>query len=325
MEKEIKAVVLAAGKSKRMKSGFSKVVHKILGREIIHFLLDSLAAAGIHEEDIIVVAGENLEELKRVIQRNVKYAVQEEQLGSAHALLSAGEYLQHFNGDLLVTVGDNPYITASELKKLITRHREIQAQCTFISAVFPFTPPPYGRIIRDENNVVIGVVEELDAAPEQLKIREVNSSIYMFDNKVVFPLLSRIGNNNEKGEYYLTDIVTLLRERHYRIDAVEADDYFISIGINNRWELQEAQKRFNRAHLEHLALEKGVTILQPETVTIEYGVEIGRDTVIYPCTYIASGTSIGTNCQIGPFVYLKGVEIKDNETVRHEKREAQRL
>lgn len=321
MEKEIKAVVLAAGKSKRMKSGFSKVVHKILGKEIIHFLLDSLVEAGVLETDIVVVAGENLEELKQVVQRDVQYVVQEEQLGTAHALLSAREYLHDFDGDLLVTVGDNPYITAPELKKLITRHREIQVQCTLISAVFPSTPPPYGRIIRDENNGVIGIVEELDAAPEQLKIREVNSSIYLFDNKVVFPLLFKIGNNNEKGEYYLTDIIELLREGGYGIDAVKADDYFISIGINNRWELQEAQERFNQAHLEHLAIEKGVTILQPETVTIEYGVDIGRDTVIYPCTYIASGTKIGTNCQIGPFVYLEGVEIKDNKTVRHEKRE----
>ncbi len=315
MKKEIKAVVLAAGKSKRMKSGFSKVAHKILGKEIIHFLLDSLVEAGIHETDIIIVAGQNLEELKSVVHRDVQYAVQENQLGTADALLSAKEFIHDFDGDLLVTVGDNPYITAAELKKLIARHREIDSQCTFISAVFPFTPPPYGRVIRAENNAVTGVVEEIDASPEQLKIREVNSSIYLFDNKTVFPLLFKIGNNNRKGEFYLTDIIKLLKERNYTIDAVKTDDYYISIGINNRWELQEAQERFNRARLEELALEKGVTILQPATVTIEYDVEIGMDTVIYPSTYIASGTKIGENCRIGPFVYLSNVEIKDNEKI----------
>ncbi|MDQ1351197.1 MAG: transferase protein [Acidobacteriota bacterium] len=319
MNRKIKAVVLAAGKSKRMKSTSSKVVHKILGKEIIHFLLDSLIESGIHETDIIIVAGQNLEELKKVVHRNVQYAVQEQQLGTADALLSAKEFIHDFDGDLLVTVGDNPYITAAELEKLITRHREINSQCTFISAVFPFTPPPYGRVIRDENNAVTDVVEELDASPEQLKIREVNSSIYMFDNKVVFPLLFKIDNNNRKGEYYLTDIIKLLKERDYTIDAVKADDYYISIGINNRWELQEAQERFNRARLEELALEKGVTILQPSTVTIEYDVEIGMDTVIYPSTYIASGTKIGANCRIGPFVYLNKVEIKDNEEICFEK------
>ncbi|HLP62812.1 MAG TPA: sugar phosphate nucleotidyltransferase [Candidatus Deferrimicrobium sp.] len=324
MKKEIKAVVLAAGKSKRMKSGFSKVVHKILGKEIIGFLLDSLVEAGIHESNIIVVAGQNLDELKKVIHRNVQYAVQQNQLGTADALLSAGEYLRDFDGDVLVTVGDNPYITAVELKKLIARHQEVESQCTLISAVFPFPPPPYGRIIRNAHNEVMGVVEDLDASPEQLEIREVNASIYMFANKVVFPLLFKIENGNQKGEYYLTDIIKILKDRNYKIDAVKTDDYFISIGINNRWELQEAQERFNQAHLKTLALEKGVTILQPETVTIEYNVEIGMDTVIYPSTYIAAGTKIGSNCRIGPFVYLSNVEIKDNEEISFESKDLYR-
>jgi bifunctional UDP-N-acetylglucosamine pyrophosphorylase/glucosamine-1-phosphate N-acetyltransferase len=321
MKKEIKAVVLAAGKSKRMKSAFSKMVHKILGKEIINFLLDALVECGVVETDITVVIGKNADELKQVIKRNVNYAVQKEQLGTADALLAAKEYFRDFTGDLLVTVGDNPYITAGELKRLIDRHREVDSKCTFISAVFPFPPPPYGRIIREESGAVTGVVEELDCTPEQLKIREVNSSIYLFDNRVVFPLLFKIGNNNRKGEYYLTDIITLLKEVNHKIDAVKTDDYFISIGINNRWELQEAQKRFNEANLEYLAVEKGVTFLQPESVTVEYGVEIGQDTVIYPSTYIATGTTIGKNCEIGPFVYLKGVNVKDNETIRFEKRE----
>jgi bifunctional UDP-N-acetylglucosamine pyrophosphorylase/glucosamine-1-phosphate N-acetyltransferase len=321
MNKEIKVVVLAAGKSKRMKSGFTKVVHKILGKEIINYLLDSLAAVGIDESNIILVCGENLDEIKAVVSRDVRYALQKEQLGTAHALLSAREYIQDFTGDLLVTVGDNPYITADELNKLIVRHRETRSQCTFISAVFPFKPPPYGRVLRGEKQEVTGVVEEIDATSEQLKIREVNSSIYLFDNRVVFPLLFKIHNNNSKGEYYLTDIIALLKERNQAIEAVKADDYYISIGINNRWELQEAQEKFNESRMKRLALDAGVTILQPGSVTIEYNVEIGKDTVIYPSTYIAAGTRIGKNCQIGPFVYLRGVDIKDNEVIRFERRD----
>ena len=250
MKKEIKAVVLAAGKSKRMKSAFSKMVHKILGKEIINFLLDALIECGIDETNITVVIGKNSDELKRVIKRKVNYAIQEEQLGTADALLAAKEYFRDFSGDLLVTVGDNPYITVKELKRLIDHHQEVDSKCTFISAVFPFSPPPYGRIIRDVNGAVAGVVEELDCTPEQLKIREVNSSIYLFDNRVVFPLLFKIGNNNRKGEYYLTDIITLLKEVNQKIEAIKTDDYFISIGINNRWELQDAQKRFNETNLE---------------------------------------------------------------------------
>ncbi|MCP4220218.1 MAG: NTP transferase domain-containing protein [bacterium] len=318
MKKEIKVVVLAAGKSKRMKSDVTKMVHKILGREIINFLLDSLVEAGIAQHNIIMVASEeNILQLKKIIRRDVEYAIQKEQQGTADALLSAKEYIKDFSGDVLVTVGDNPYITAVELKNLIAHHQQTEAQCSFISAVFPHTPPPYGRILRGPNGAVTGIVEEVDANPQQKEIREVNASIYLMDNTVAYPLLLNIDNKNEKGEYYLTDIIQLLRENNHRIEAVKTDNYFISIGINNRWELQEAQQRFNDERLKHLSMETGVTILQPQSVTIEYGVKIGKDTVIYPSTYLAAGTRVGSNCRIGPFVYLENTHIADNKTIRH--------
>jgi bifunctional UDP-N-acetylglucosamine pyrophosphorylase/glucosamine-1-phosphate N-acetyltransferase len=320
MKRQIRAVILAAGKAKRMNSRCSKVLHKILGKEIINFLVDSLMESGIAENDIIIVCGQNLQAVQQAVKRDVRYCIQSEQLGTAHALLSAREYIKDFSGDFLVAVGDNPYITAKELKKLMAYHRHQKSTCTFISALFPHRPPPYGRIIRDSNGEVIDVVEEIDATLEQLKIREVNSSIYMFDNPTVYPLLYEIGNENEKGEYYLTDIVKILKKHHHHIHAVTADDYSVSIGINDRWELQQAQRRFNEESLQRLTLEAGVTILQPETVTVEFDVKIGRDTVIYPSTYIAAGSQIGENCRIGPFTYLAGVEIKDGETVSFEKR-----
>ena len=247
----------------------------------------------------------NIDEVKGIVKRDVAYAIQENQLGTGDALLSAKDHIHDFTGDLLVTAGDNPYITSVELKKLIDEHRNTGADCSLSSAVFPETPPPYGRIIRDESQAVLGVVEEKEATPEQLKIREVNASIYMFNNEVVFPLLSQIDNNNSKGEYYLTDIIEILKNRDHRIEAVIADDYFVSIGINNRWELHEAQQKFNLARLKELAVDQGVTIMQPETVTIEFDVEIGQDTVIYPSTYIAAGTRIGENCRDRAF-YLSG-------------------
>lgn len=319
MAQEIKAVVLAAGKSKRMKSDFTKMVHRILGKEIINYLLDSLTEAGIKEENIVLVVGDNRDEIEAVVKRKVRYTIQEEQLGTAHALLAAKEQIENFQGHLIVTVGDNPYINAHELKKLIREHQGKKSICSFISAVFPQVPPPYGRVIRGEKGDVLDVVEEIEATPEQLAIREVNSSIYIFDNTVTFPLLFEIDNQNEKGEYYLTDIIKILKKNNHRIHAVKADDYAISIGINNKWELQQAQEKFNRANLRRLAEEEGVTILQPETVTIEAGVEIGKDTVIYPSTYIASGTKIGKNCRIGPFVYLKNTTLPDNEEISFKK------
>jgi len=320
MEKGIRAVVLAAGRSTRMKSNRSKVLHRILGREIIHFLLDALRSCGIAPEDTVLVTAKDNRAIKAVVSAPVHFAVQEEQLGTAHALLSAAPFLKNFAGDCLVTVGDNPYITGRELTRLISAHREKRSVCTLLSAVFPQTPPPYGRIVRSPDGTVAAVVEEMDADEAQRRIREVNASIYLFDNPSVFPLLHEIDNHNRKGEYYLTDIVGLLRKRGDAVHSVQAEDPIISIGINNRWELQEAQQRFNRNNLRDWALHRGVTILQPESVTIEYDVEIGVDSVIYPSTYIARGTRIGRDCRIGPFAYLDGVTVNDSESVAFERR-----
>lgn len=320
MKRAVKAVVLAAGKSKRMKSDYSKVLHKILGKEIINHLLDSIIGSGIPQEDIILVVGPENSQIKRTINRNIHCVIQEKPLGTAHAVLCAREHLANFKGDLLVTVGDNPYITSTEISRLCNQHQQSGSQCTLISAIFPYRPPPYGRIIRDQDNEVIGVIEEKDASPDQINITEINASIYMFENETVFPLISDIKNDNQKSEYYLTDIIALCKSGNFKINTLTAENYLDTIGINNRWEIQEAQKRLNERNLKKLALEQGVTIFQPDTVTIEYQVDIGRDTIIYPSTYIAAGTRIGKNCHIGPFVYLKEVTIPDSSTIAFEKR-----
>lgn len=316
MADNIKAVVLAAGRSTRMGSDRSKVLHRILGREIILYVMDSLRECGIAEEAIVVVAGDNRGEIGKVIGGRVRYALQREQLGTAHALLSAAEEVSAYAGDLLVLVGDNPYVTAGELRKLIDRHRQTRAACTFISAVFPGTPPAYGRVVRDARGEVQQVIEERDASPEQLRIREVNAAIYLFDNRAVFPLLAGIGNDNAKKEYYLTDIIAILRRQGLQVEAVLADDCDVAIGINDRRDLQAAQRKFNARTQERLMLQGGVTILQGESVTIEHDVQVGRDTVIYPCTYLGAGTRIGRNCVIGPFACLENASVADGETVR---------
>ncbi|MBN2345985.1 MAG: NTP transferase domain-containing protein [Candidatus Aminicenantes bacterium] len=320
MKGRIKAVVLAAGKSTRMKSERSKVLHPILGKEIIRYLLDALRECGIPEQDTIVVAGDNRAEIERAIGGGFRFACQPEALGTAHALRSASEWIAGFDGGLLVLVGDNPYVSASELRRLIDRHRRKRAHCTFISAVFPGDPPPYGRIVRDAWGGVQAIVEEKDATPEQRRIREVNASIYLFDNPAVFPLLSRIGNRNVKKEYYLTDIVAILNRENLVVETVQAEDCDIAIGINDRRDLQVAQRKLGLRLQQRLMLEAGVTILQPETVTIEHDVEIGRDSVIYPCTYLAAGTRIGRNCVIGPFVFLKNARVADDEVLNFAKR-----
>lgn len=316
MKGSIAAVVLAAGKSRRMRSSRSKVVYPILGRPLIVWLLDQLSIAGIPEENTVLVCGENLEEVRRAVSgRAVHFAMQSQPLGTAHALISAAEFMAGFSGDLLVTVGDNPWITGDEILNLRNRHAENKAPCTFISARFPHRPPPYGRIIRSGDGDVETVVEELDATPDQKEIREVNSSIYMFHTPTVWPLLSLISNRNRKKEYYLTDIISILRGAGHSVDAVCAEDYRVALGINNRWELQEAEREFNRRALKHLAVNCGVSIMDPATTTVESEVEIGEDSVIFPCTYIGKGTRIGKDCRIGPFVCLRNVDIPDGAVV----------
>jgi len=312
MEKGIKAVVLAAGKSTRMRSDISKVLHPILGREIIRYLLDSLAGCGLKEKDVIVVVGENQPEIEKALGAGFIYARQHEPLGTAHALLSASAQVAGHEGGLLVLVGDNPYVSAAELQRLIDRHQRSAAACTLISAVFAGEIPPFGRIVRDGQGLVERIVEEKDASPQERRIREVNASIYLFDNRIVFPLLTRIGNDNAKKEYYLTDIIAILRRQGLGVEAFHAGDSDIAIGINDRRDLQLAQAKFNRRHQQQL-LEGGVTILQPETVTVEHDVQVGRDSVIYPCTYLGAGTRIGRRCAIGPFACLKNVSVSDGE------------
>jgi len=310
-----KAVVLAAGRSKRMKSSLSKVVTPILGKPVLLHLLDALAGAGIGPEDVILVVSPDHEEVKRVVRRPVRYAVQDPPLGTAHALKSAIPFLAGFKGDLLVMVGDNPYIQSHDLLGLFAEHQEKPAACTLLSAVFPEVPPPYGRIIRSESGDVCKIVEELDASIEERAIFEVNASIYLFDFPALESRIDRIGNANKKGEFYLTDIVSILKEDSLRVRALPAQDCRVSIGINTKWELSEAIAYLNRVNMKRLAEEKGVLFLQPESTMVDMDVSIGSETIIYPCTILTEGVTIGERCHIGPFVLLRGGSVGDGEVV----------
>ncbi len=316
--RKMKAVILAAGESKRMKSATSKIVHKILGKEIINFTLDAVVQAGISEEDIIVVAGANRKQLESAVDRQVVYVEQRERLGTAHALLMAYDTLKGCECDTLVLVGDNPYITTDEIKNLIQFHRQKGAEASLITAQFPDMPPAYGRILRNADDAVMGIVEEIDASEAERQIREVNSSIYLFKNEVVLDLLKLIGNDNRKGEYYLTDIVAILNNRGLRVDGIKASDYRVAIGINDRWDLQQAIRHFNQLRLKSFSVETGVTFIDPNSTFVEYDVQIGKDTTVYPSTYIGKGSRIGSNCQVGPFTYLKNATIADETVIEYQ-------
>lgn len=308
-------VVLAAGRSKRMKSTRSKVVTPILGKPVLLHLLDALAGAGISAEDTILVVSPDHEEIKTVVQRPVRFVVQDPPLGTAHALKSAMPLLEGFCGDLLVTVGDNPYIGSEEFVRLLGEHRSDPAACTLLSAVFPDTPPPYGRLIRSPSGDVHKIVEELDATPQERLVREVNASVYLFDYPSLAAGIDRIGNANKKGEYYLTDMIAILNQEGLRVRSVPARDWHVAIGVNTKWDLAEAIRHLNQLNMKRLAEENGVLFLQPESTLVDMDVRIGADTVIHPCTVLTGGVRIGANCQVGPFVHLDGGIVADGRVI----------
>jgi len=239
------SVILAAGRSTRMRTGTNKVLLPILGKPMIRYQVEAIRAAGIGR--IFAIVGHQAEEVKAELRGEAEYILQAEQKGTGHALLQARPKLQALGPDLdiVVTVGDNPYITPGILTGLIEAHRRSRTAATIVTAVFD-SPPPYGRVIRDGSGRALRVVEEGDASPEQRLIREVHVSIYCFRADIVLPLLDEIRNDNAKKEYYLTDIVGVLTGHSYTVETLRSADPRLTLGVNTPEELVEAEEYFAR-------------------------------------------------------------------------------
>ena len=237
------AAVLAAGRSTRMKSETNKVLLPILGKPMIRYQLEALRAAGISR--IFLIVGFQADKLREELGDEVDYILQAEPRGTGHALIQARDKLLSLGTDLdvVVTVGDNPYITPGILKSLIQAHRLSRAAATIVTAVFD-SPPPYGRVVRDGRGGVLRVVEEFDATPEEMLIKEVHVSIYGFKTAIVLPLLDEIQDNNAKREYYLTDIIGILTRRGHAVETLRSKDPRLTLGINTPEELAAAESYF---------------------------------------------------------------------------------
>ncbi|MDD3925238.1 MAG: bifunctional UDP-N-acetylglucosamine diphosphorylase/glucosamine-1-phosphate N-acetyltransferase GlmU [bacterium] len=315
MSSSITAVVLAAGKGTRMKSALPKVLHKVCGRPILEHILNMLDEAGVGR--IIVVAGYGAEEVSALCSGRAEIALQTEQLGTGHAVMMAAPLLQGNGGTTLVLPGDTPLLRADTMDRLCRLRLETGAGMVLLSAE-PDDPGSYGRIVRGDGGTVKAIVEAKDAGPEELKIREINAAVYAFDTDLLLNCLTRIGRNNAQGEYYLTDVVSILSEED-RVEALIAEDPDDIIGINDRLYLSQAGKIMRSRILEAWMLE-GITIIDPDSTFIEDSVNIGRDTVIHPFSIIEGETFIGEGCSIGPNAHLtdarlgKGVNVQ-NSTV----------
>ena len=306
---DITAVILAAGKSTRMKSALPKAIHPICGKPMTRYVVDACREAGV--ERIVVVVGYRADDVKAALGSDVSYAVQEEQLGTGHAAAQAMPLVE--SSQVVILPGDSPLVRPETIKKVISTHNETKAAATLLTAILE-DPGSYGRIVRSSDGEVERIVEAKDASPEILEIKEVATSAYCFDTELLRESLAEIRSDNAQGEYYLTDTIGILRSKGYKISAFIAEDWCETVGINTRVELAEAVKILQRRILEQLMLD-GVTIMSPETTFIDSGVSIGADTVVYPCTVIEGNTSIGVGCRIGPFTRIVDTAVGDGASV----------
>lgn len=295
------AVILAAGKGTRMKSKLYKVLHKVCDRTMVELVLDSISELNMKE--VVTVVGCGAEQVKKAINNNSKFVLQEEQLGTAHAVKMAKNILSEKEGTTIVMYGDTPLITSETVDKMLTHHEKTNATATVLTA-FTDNPYAYGRIIRNETGKLIKIVEEKDATEEEKLIKEINSGIYCFDNKLLFKTLEEVKNDNNQGEYYLPDVISILENKNYKIETYVCENFDETFGVNDRVALSYAEnimrERINNRHMLN-----GVTLVDPKSIYIAPDVKIGIDTTIYPNVTLKSGTIIGEDCQIKPNSYLE--------------------
>ncbi|HLD40736.1 MAG TPA: NTP transferase domain-containing protein [Candidatus Omnitrophota bacterium] len=308
------AIILAAGVGTRMKSSLPKVLHQVCGRPMLAYVLDLAKGLGI--KNILVVTGHKRELLKDLLTRyKAKEVYQDKRLGTADAIKRCQPALRGFSGNVLVLYGDQPLLKKETLQKLIQRHTETKAQATILSA-YPQDPFGYGRIIRDNFSRITAIVEEKDASAREKEVGEINTGIICFKKDSLFKTIPKIKSDNTKKEYYLTDAIKIMAREGALIESVSiSQDVQQAQGINSRIDLAQALKAMRLRILAKFMLE-GVTVIDPDATYIEEGVRIGRDTVIYPFTFIEKDVIIGNFCQIGPFCHLRPeTVIEDRVTV----------
>jgi bifunctional UDP-N-acetylglucosamine pyrophosphorylase/glucosamine-1-phosphate N-acetyltransferase len=308
MKQDLAAIILAAGKGTRMKSNRAKVLHEIAGQPMLHYPLQAARQAGF--ERLHVVVGHQAAEVKIAIaDTEVGFVKQPEQLGTGHALLCAADDLSDFSGTLLLLCGDVPLLRAETLRTLLDIHQNEKAAVTVLTAELD-NPTGYGRIIRD-NETVLRIVEEKDAAADEKLVAEINTGTYLFDAQFVFDALKGVGRENAQGEYYLTDVVAAAVTAGRTTRAVKLEDVDEAMGINDLRQLAEAAG-FMRQRINQELMCSGVTMLDPATTYVDSGVEIASGTALYPNVMLRGKTTIGADCVVEMGVMVEDSRIADN-------------
>jgi bifunctional UDP-N-acetylglucosamine pyrophosphorylase/glucosamine-1-phosphate N-acetyltransferase len=287
------AIILAAGKGTRMKSDLPKVLHQVAGKSMISHVL--AATKEVAPDKMVAIVGHGATDVLAAFPDKIAYVKQDEQLGTGHAVKIAESLLKNLNGVTLVIAGDTPLIRPETLAALFDYHQAENATATILTAVAP-DPTGYGRIIR-ENGQVAKIVEQKDATDSEKAVQEINTGTYVFDNRALFESLNSITTDNAQGEYYLTDVIEILKNEDKKVAAFILDDFEESIGINDRVALSQAEKIMRRRINQHHML-NGVTLIDPETTYIDVDVEIAADAVIEPNVVIKGRTTIGKGAYV---------------------------
>lgn len=306
------AVVLAAGKGTRMKSKLYKVLHTVAGEAMVQHVIDSVKNAGV--DKVVTVVGHGAEKVKETIGHVSQFVHQEEQLGTAHAVKSAKDILGTEKGTTIVVCGDTPLISDETIKNLLDFHESESAVATVLSAKVD-NPFGYGRIIRDENGLVSGIVEQKDASSAEAEVNEISSGIFAFDNEKLFETLEKVNNDNAQGEYYLPDVIRILKEENEKVSAFITNDVDGIMGVNDRVQLAKAEQKM-KERINHQHMLNGVTFIDPATTYIGKQVVIGEDTVVEPGVRLSGTTIIGKNVTIGMNSDIKNSTIKDDATIK---------
>lgn len=306
------AVILAAGQGTRMKSTLYKVLHPVCGKPMVQHVVDQITHLNIQE--IVTITGHGAEKVKSQLGEQCHYALQAEQLGTAHAVMQAKDMLEGMEGITIVVCGDTPLIRTETMEELFKHHEQSSAKATVLTARLA-DPTGYGRIIRNESGHVEKIVEHKDASAEERKVNEINTGTYCFDNQALFEALKNVSNDNVQGEYYLPDVIEILKQQGEIVSAFQTAEFEETLGVNDRVALAEAERlmrlRINESHMRN-----GVTLIDPANTYIGADVEIGQDTIIYPGTMITGKTMIGTECQIGPNSEIANCQIGNHTVIR---------
>lgn len=300
MKKDKIAIVMAAGDSEAMNSKKSKLVHKLYGKELVLRVVET--AEKIDCDEIITVIGKQKEQVKEVLKDRTKYVVQEEILGTGHALMQVIPSLETKHGQVIVLYGDVPIIRKETVERLIDRNRNEREAMTLLTAISD-NPSGYGRIIRNDIGEVVEIVEERAADDNIKKIKEINSGIYCFDIEALVGAIREL-KPHEKGEILLTDIVKIMKDRNLKVGALIVEDTTEILGVNDGVQL-ELLSRVLKMRINAYHMLNGVTIEDSDTTYIYEDVKIGKDTVIHPNTTIKSDCIIGEDCELGPNAYIR--------------------